>query len=554
MEKPMNDMCSARSGRLGMVLTDIIKSYWSLALFLVWMAVGVFPLSCYENDSMHLLAGCSVMANQGVTVPPPYSYFYDMQPLVSYVVVGLNAVFAWLTCEQLYCLVTWFAACFAVVGTVRFCRRLTLLPVHVLVFALLFLPESYACAMYPNSAVPAYACFVWAMCMVLDGRFVLAVALMGLAPLFRIDVVIVYPVLLPLLLFVYGRKKVWRCVALSAVAAVAVVAIVTVGCAAMGADPVSHTLGMYSSFDAGGQYSGQVKYALFTFYTIVSVVVLPLGVVVLWRRRSLLLLVTCLLPMLLLHYMFRRTGCAGKHWLYILPFVLMLCSTGWAAIARWCNGRRGARYAVAALVVLYAFCSVRITIPPAVAKVSKAWVGNERQEGPFLTLFSEDLTPMKCRFGIGAGQFIPTADEMMIASGNVFYPFYIHAYKSNKDAMRREAKAYADTLPCYDIAALAWGDRIWYQNLLLDDGYAMTGKNDDGYVLRKGGSTVDCYYVHDDIPKGDAAAAYRTLKPLKRPGRPLLVVPETDARAYVMDKLVALGKAVRHARRCYEVR
>lgn len=88
----MNDMCSARSGRLGIVLTDIIKSYWSLALFLVWMAVGVFPLSCYENDSMHLLAGCSVMANQGVTVPPPYSYFYDMQPLVSYVVVGLNAV------------------------------------------------------------------------------------------------------------------------------------------------------------------------------------------------------------------------------------------------------------------------------------------------------------------------------------------------------------------------------------------------------------------------------------------------------------------------------
>ena len=28
-------------------------------LFLVWAAVGVFPLSCYETDSMHIIAGCN---------------------------------------------------------------------------------------------------------------------------------------------------------------------------------------------------------------------------------------------------------------------------------------------------------------------------------------------------------------------------------------------------------------------------------------------------------------------------------------------------------------
>lgn len=534
-------------------LLATVKRCWVLVLFLVWMSVGVFPLTCYENDSMHMIAGCSIMSNQGVTVPPAYSYFYDMQPLVTYVVVGLKAVFTGLTCEQVYSLFTAVAAAFGVVGTVSFVRRLTSLPVNLLAFALLFLPESYACAMYPNTATPAFACFVWALYLVAGGRFVAGVLLMGLAPLFRIDVVIVYPVLLPLLLLVRGRGRAGRCVALSAVAAVAVVAIVSVGCIIMGADPISHTFATYSQFNAGGQYSGQVKYALFTFYTAVSVVVLPLGVAAMCRRRSFMLLATCLLPMILLHYMFRRTGCAGKHWLYILPFVLTLCAEGWRSLHRWCMARSAARYAIVSLVVLYAFCSVRITIPPAVAKVSKAWVGNERQEGPFVTLVGESVTPLKCRFGIGAGQFIPTADEMMIASGNVFYPFYIHSYKSNKDAMRREAKAYADTLGDYDIAALAWGDRIWYQNLLLDEGYSMAGYDGRGYVLRKDGRSVCCRYVTTDIPKGDAGEAYRKLSSLKRAGRRLLVVPETDARAYLMDRLVAQGKAVRHTRRCYEV-
>ena len=29
------------------------------------------------------------------------------------------------------------------------------------------------------------------------------------------------------------------------------------------------------------------------------------------------------------------------------------------------------------------------------------------------------------RFGIGAGQLIPTADEWMLSSGNLFYPFFL---------------------------------------------------------------------------------------------------------------------------------
>lgn len=50
--------------------------YSALSLMIVWMLVGVFPLICYESDSMHVIAGCNTIVNQGFITPPLYSYQY----------------------------------------------------------------------------------------------------------------------------------------------------------------------------------------------------------------------------------------------------------------------------------------------------------------------------------------------------------------------------------------------------------------------------------------------------------------------------------------------
>ena len=68
-----------------------------------------------------------------------------------------------------------------------------------LLLALVLLPEMYAVGMYPNSAIPAAALFVWALCCIWDERYIVGLLLMVIAPLFRVDVLIVYPALLPLL-------------------------------------------------------------------------------------------------------------------------------------------------------------------------------------------------------------------------------------------------------------------------------------------------------------------------------------------------------------------
>ena len=48
--------------------------------------------------------------------------------------------------------------------------------------------------MYPNSAIFAAVFFVCALNRLLDGKFYVAMVLMVIAPLYRIDILIVYPV------------------------------------------------------------------------------------------------------------------------------------------------------------------------------------------------------------------------------------------------------------------------------------------------------------------------------------------------------------------------
>ena len=86
-------------------------------LFVGWALIGVWPLSCYETDSMHIIAGCNnYISGSGNLIHPNYSYAYDMQPLVTILVVSVKMVFSFLTCEQIYCLLTAIAAFFFAYG------------------------------------------------------------------------------------------------------------------------------------------------------------------------------------------------------------------------------------------------------------------------------------------------------------------------------------------------------------------------------------------------------------------------------------------------------
>ena len=72
---------------------------------------------------------------------------------------------------------------------------------------------------------------------------------------------------------------------------------------------------------------------------------------------------------------------------------------------------------------------------------------------------------------MGVGQLIPTLDEYMLLSGNLFYPFYIHEYKTVKEGKRIEVKKWFYEKKNYNLLACNWEDIFYFPNLLLEEGY-----------------------------------------------------------------------------------
>ena len=94
-----------------------------LVLFVAWMCVGIFPLQCYETDGNEIILGCDVMYRNGWSFPPVYSYEYRMQPLITILIVALKHLLPFLTCEQIYCVLTVVSSFVFLAGCITFARQ-----------------------------------------------------------------------------------------------------------------------------------------------------------------------------------------------------------------------------------------------------------------------------------------------------------------------------------------------------------------------------------------------------------------------------------------------
>ena len=174
--------------------------YVLLGCFCLWMSIGIFPLVSYESDAMHIIAGANLLCENGFSLPPVYCYRYDMQPLSVILIAGMHQLFSFLSCEQWYCVLTALAAYFVIFQSIRFVRSVTGCSNLLVLLTLVFFPESYAIAMYPNTSIFALAFFLYAMNMILKGRNILPLVLMCIAPLMREEIIAVYPVIILLFL------------------------------------------------------------------------------------------------------------------------------------------------------------------------------------------------------------------------------------------------------------------------------------------------------------------------------------------------------------------
>lgn len=440
-------------------MNKVVTAVWKFAkehpysvlmtLFLLWMSVGIFPLQCYETDGQEIILGCDVMYREGWSLPPVYSYEYRMQPLTTLMVVALKHVVPFFTCDQIYCFTTVVFSLLFLFGCISFVEHITKASKTLILIAAMLLPEVYAIAMYANTAIPAMVCFIWAMILLCKERYVLTGILMCVAVLFRLDVVIVLPTVLPLLIF---EGKTWkRAISLSAIFGITGVVVCLFFFWLMGADALK-------TFDAYEEWNGLITtaervVAIVGFYSLAYFVLLPIGLGVIIVRKSWKELFLVMFPIVLLHLVFSSFGNASKHFLYIAPFVIITGVRALSWLTDVVRQRPILKWMVLIGVLLYMTVSVRKW------NLSMPWMYDNplSKVGVVKSLYQTERAGTGYSVGIGAGFQLVTNDENMLLTGHLFYPWYIHAIKQITGEWHQQQKSVLDTAPTSNILTLEYG-------------------------------------------------------------------------------------------------
>lgn len=521
--------------------------YILLGCFCLWMSIGIFPLVSYESDAMHIIAGANLLCENGFSLPPLYCYRYDMQPLSVIMIAGLHKMIPLLTCEQWYCVLTAIAAYFVIFQSIRFVRSVTGCSNLLVLLTLVFFPESYAIAMYPNTSIFALAFFLYAMNMILKGRNILPLVLMCIAPLMREEIIAVYPVII--LLFLYRKDSLKRSVLLSAIFAVAVVVIDLSVYWLLDAMPAG-TMDTYQYIQP--RLVEKIKYTIYTFYTIVNFITIPIGLWICARKKRWLLMAIALVPMALVHYIYRYYAGATKHWLYLLPFVMVLAVYGWQLVVELCKRYRAAGITILLLFAVYLTISIKIDVK------DYPWYDNPESVAncqPSITLDTIHVADHQVRIGLGAGQLIPTTDEYMLLTGGIVYPFYIHNYKCR---VREELEDAVTALKHYDsfnLAMFSWGDNWYLPNYLMTHGwkvlYNKKNKDTDEYCTYKKGIRTIRSYSLGEIDHFDTDGMLERINKWKNPTTPLVMVVNEEKILYIAHELCRRGEIKQLSKICF---
>lgn len=511
---------------------------------------GVFPLICYESDSMHIIAGCDMTLQNGCTFPPTYSYQYDMQPLITYLIVGIAKITPFFTCEEIYCLLTAISSILLSFITIELVHRLTNINRIWILFGLFLLPESAAIAMYPNSAVFASLSFVWGLWLLLNHKSIWhGILLLGVAPLCRIDILIVYPVIAFILWWKEANLK--TCIRQTSAIAISTILIVCIGCLLLRANPLKSLIS-YNSFNETLTYSSLVIFAVLAFYTILGFILIPLGIVQLSKQKNYKLIAIAVVPIILLHIMFRNTGCASKHYLYLIPFTLILTASALNYIYH--KYSKSTLYIISTCILFYLILSCRIVLP------QYEWIerpGVAGKAGPLFTIYQDEKSPYKVSFGIGTGQLIPTADEYMLASGNLFYPLYIHRFKQNLISYKTNIEKYLSTRNNYDLLVFSWQDEYHYHTQFMKKGFSIHRENNNErpikthYYNKEQHITLYFNQIGEkDISQLNESISFHA----KNEHETYIITPRCDRTTSGMDALLPQGKIERITERLYKIK
>lgn len=461
-------------------------------LIIIWQAIGYFPILNFEGDSALFSAGCERLYHNGLSFPPDFFYSWDMQPLTGLLVVGIKYILPFFTCEQIYCVLTIICALSFWILSAFFISNLTKFRWEYCFILLSLLPETYCIGYYPNTAIFASLTFLTGLWLILRKPLNIgSILCLGIAPLFRVDILLIYPVVFFLQLNRTSQLKkstintfIYACCTLS---------ISVLLFWSLKANPLN-TLNHVE--EIGKSRGGHLDIQSFvemnvTFYTWISLLLILIGIIALIKDKKYILVALSLLPTILLYYIYRDfQGSAAKHIQYQIPFLGIMIVYSLRIISTKISERKYAL--ILLLIILFAGQSfIGIRIHPQ----SKPWISKpyskQYSQPTIAELGSVDIKGTKLSFAIGAGQPIATADEIMLISGHFFTPVYYHKLKNTEQEERKYLMQIIKNEKTDTIHFLSTQASFWpFLQILHGKGYYIEEMKPSMYILKNDTKTI----------------------------------------------------------------
>lgn len=508
--------------------------YIFLAIFLIWMGIGCFPLYCYESDGMHTILGCSTVYANGFDLPPLYSYEYNMQPLLYVIIPCLKFILPFFDIEQIFCLLTAIAAMVNIILCIELVYKLTKINRLLILFASFLLPESVAIGMYPNTAIFAILFVVIALHLLLKKKFILSTLFFIIAPTFRIDVVMIYPVVMFILWWM--GYSFWKSFKVTVIMALVIVTGIVIAYYLLQANPLTTSLKGYESWSNKMPLRHNLV-AVYTYYTICNLILVPIGIYLLVKNRNIKLLCVMLVPIVCNHIVYAKMGCATKHFVYMMPFTIALSTLAIQFLKDRIKVRLIYKYAVIILLLLFLCVSIRFKIP------NHPWYARTQQTPCIINIFNEEHTKYQFSVGIGGGMLLKTLDELMLASGNLFYPVYINQYKTEQLAKRNHFYQYMQGNTNVTYIGSSWENQANTAIAYINNGYSLS-TNEKLFSLEKGSNKVSII-LDQFIIEGNEETRYnlwnQAINNIKKGNDHLYCFTLEDSSIYFLDQLAKEG-------------
>jgi len=298
-----------------------------------------------------------------------------------------------------------------------------------------------------------------------------AAVLFCIAPFFRIDILTVYPVIFFLLLRSYQLRPAVR---LTLLTAIVVLCSILCGSLLYNYNLIG-VIEMYLFYSGGFLFRDSII-ANFLFYIVINILLLLIGMYRIVRCRQWLILATVLCPLVLVHSVFLKNGCASKHYLYLIPFIAIANSIALEYFRR--SFKSLSKNMLLATLVLLAVVGVRWD-------KAKSPADKNGHSLPAEQPYQQLATVENFSIGIGGGQPIMTQDEVMLVSGHLFYPFIVHNIKDKLKANRERVTNYLQTQQDYDILTFHWEEEMNVPQCFILQGYRFQTLSETEYVFSR---------------------------------------------------------------------